>query len=134
MKVFTAIIALTLTAPAAAFAYDGEPYPARERVSVKASIDQPQALNAYTLCAAADVATTSVGLSANVMHEINPLTKALGIKSLGPVAGTVVPLIALSVAGYFILRAIDRSAITAGAAALTCAASIRNGVIIGVAK
>jgi len=98
------------------------------------AIQQPEALKAYTACAAADVATTAIGLQLNVMHEIDPLARMLFIKGLGPVLGMVVPVIGLEIAGYFILKALDAPKVTAGAAAVTCVASIRNGVIIGVAK
>ena len=129
------IIAILLTAFAVtAHAYDGEPWPAPQRVALTAGIDQAQAMKAYKLCATADVATTAAGLATHTMMEGNPLARALFIKALGPTMGIVVPVIGLEIAGYFLLRAIDKPAITAGAAALTCAASIRNVSIIGAAK
>lgn len=131
MKPLALILCLCFTP--AAFAYDGEPWPAPVAVALP-SIDQSAAMKAYKACAAADVATTAIGLATHTMMEGNPIARAMFIKALGPVVGMVAPVIALEVAGYFILRAIDKPAITAGAAALTCAASIRNVGIIGAAK
>lgn len=99
-----------------------------------ATLTQPAALDAYKQCAVADVITTTAGLSMNVMHEGNPLTRALIIHSLGPVAGVVIPVIGLSIAGYYILQAINKPVLTAGVAGLTCISSMRNVGIIAGAK
>ena len=71
-----------------------------------------ESTDTFAKCAAADVVTTTVGLSRNVMHEVNPLTKALTIHALGRVAGTIVPVIGLSIAGYWLLREINRARVT----------------------
>ena len=90
-------------------------------------IDHP---DTFAKCAAADVATTTIGLASGRMVEGNALTKALAIPALGKVAGTVVPLIGLSIAGYYLLKSLDAPAVTTAAAGLTCIAAARNLVII----
>ena len=85
----------------------------------------------FAKCATADVAVTTVGLATGTMAEANPLTNALAIKALGPVAGTVVPLIGLSVAAYYVLKKINSPALTATATVLTCGAVVNNVAIIG---
>ena len=94
----------------------------------------------FAKCAAADVVSTGAMLSwrgtfttaANgaVTHhyvvEDEPLVKALAIHSLGRVAGTLVPLIGISIASYYALKWLNRPAVTATAAAVTCIGAARN--------
>lgn len=80
----------------------------------------------FAKCAAADVVTTTIGLSTNLIHEDNPLTRALFVKALGRVGGYVVPVIGLSVAGYYFFKWLNRPAVTATAAAVTCFSAARN--------
>ena len=87
-------------------------------------------VDTFAKCATADVVTTTIGLASGGMVEGNPLTQALTIKALGDVAGVVVPLVGLSIAAYYLLKYIDRPVVTAAAAGLTCAAAVRNIVII----
>ncbi len=90
------------------------------------SVEQIGTPDNFAKCAAADVVTTTIGLSVGGMVEGNPLTRALTIKAFGHVAGTVVPVIGLSVAGYYLLKWINRPAVTATATALTCFSAARN--------
>ncbi len=83
-------------------------------------------VDTYAKCAAADVATTTIGLATRHMHEINPLTKALYIKAFGHVMGTVIPVIGMSIAGYYILRWINKPAVTATVAGATCFTAVHN--------
>lgn len=94
------------------------------------TVDRLGTTDNFAKCAAADVGTTALGLSLNRMHEIDPLAKALYIKALGPVGGYVVPVIALSIAGYYALKWLDRPRVTATAAAATCIAAGRNLYLI----
>ena len=86
--------------------------------------------DAFAKCATFDVATTTIGLATNRMHEIDPLAKALTIHSIGRVAGIVAPVIGLSIAAYYALKWLDKPAVTATAAALTCASAARNLYLI----
>ena len=79
----------------------------------------------FAKCATADVAATTYGLAVNRMHEVDPLVKALTIHGLGRVAGTVIPVIGLSIAGYYFLKWLDKSTVTAAAAGVTCIAAGR---------
>ncbi len=90
------------------------------------SLDRFGSVDTYAKCATADVITTSVGLGVNGMHEINPLTRALAIKAFGRVLGTVAPVVGLSIAGYYLLKAIDKPAVTATVAGATCFSAARN--------
>ena len=84
----------------------------------------------FAKCATADVVTTTIGLSANTMHEVDPLVKALTIHGLGRVAGIVVPVIGLSIAGYYLLKWINKPALTATATVLTCVTAIHNSYLV----
>ena len=81
-------------------------------------------------CAAADVATTTLGLATNRMHEIDPLVKALTIHGAGRVMGAVIPVIGLSIASYDFLKWLDKPAVTATATGVTCFAAARNLYLI----
>lgn len=82
--------------------------------------------DAFAKCAVADVATTTIGISTGRMVEANPLTKALTIKALGHVAGAIVPVIGLSILGYYALKALNKPAVTATVTGLTCFSAARN--------
>lgn len=83
-------------------------------------------INTYAKCATFDVATTTIGLSTNLMHEANPLTRMLFIKAFGAVGGYVVPVIGLSIAGYYALKWLNKPAVTATVSGLTCFSAARN--------
>jgi len=80
----------------------------------------------FAKCAAADVVTTAAGIGSGLIHEINPLTKALAIPALGHVGSVVVPVIGLSIAGYYFLKWLDKPQVTAAAAVITCGSAARN--------
>ena len=99
----------------------------------------------FAECAAADVATTAYFLGIHrqtmvaaatkthyaVFHEAyvgeaDPIVKALFIHGIGRVAGTLVPLIGLSIGAYYALKWINKPAVTATAAGLTCFGAGRN--------
>lgn len=82
--------------------------------------------DAYVECAKADVLTTTIGLASGSMLEANPLVNALKIKALGSVFGTVAPVIGLSIAGYYILKWLDKPPVTAAVTVATCFAAARN--------
>lgn len=82
-------------------------------------------VDTYAKCAAADVATTTIGLSAG-FKEVGFMAKALYIKAFGHVLGTVIPVIGLSITGYYILKWLDKPVVTATAAGLTCFVAGRN--------
>ena len=85
----------------------------------------------YAKCAAADVISTQMFLvQTPLRHEENALVVALKIRSLGHVAGLIVPAIGLSIAAYYALKWLDKPAVTATAAALTCASAARNLYLI----
>jgi uncharacterized membrane protein len=84
----------------------------------------------FALCAATDIATTAVYLSVPGFHETNPIVNAVRIPALGKVMGTVVPAIALAVVIYYVLREINEPALTATAAALSCAAAVGNAALV----
>ena len=50
--------------------------------------------------------------------------------AFGAVGGYVVPVIGLSVAGYYLLRWINRPAVTAMVAGVTCISAARNLYLI----
>jgi hypothetical protein len=87
-----------------------------------------QTLDAYKVCATADVVTTAVGLQTGTMIEANPLTKALAVGH--SVAGTVIPLIGLSIAGYYILKYLNEPRVTGVVNVLTCGVAINNAAIL----
>lgn len=91
-----------------------------------ATIERAGTLDNYTACAAADVITTAIGQATPGIREINPITKALTVKGVGHVMGTVIPVIGLSVAGYYLLRTINHPKVTGTVAALTCFGAARN--------
>jgi len=95
-----------------------------------ATIDRLGTSQNFAKCATFDVATTTIGLATNRMREIDPMVKVLTVHGLGRVAGAVIPVIGLSIAGYYLLKWINRPAITATAAALTCASAARNLYLI----
>jgi hypothetical protein len=64
------------------------------------------------------------------MVEVNPLVNALAIPALGHVLGTVVPVVGLSIAGYYVLQWINKEEITTAASAATCAVALSNFAII----
>jgi uncharacterized protein YceK len=64
------------------------------------------------------------------IHELNPLVRALTIHGLGRVAGVLVPAIGLSIAGYYFLKWLNKPAVTATAAGLTCLSAGRNLYLI----
>ena len=100
-----------------------------------ATLERVGTLDNYKLAATADVVTTAVGLGTGMMTEANPLTRALAIEAFGHVGGTVVPVIALSIAGYYLLRWINNPTVTGVAVVLTGAAAINNaGIVAGVIK
>ena len=100
-------------------------------ISGCASVPKKDALNLFAACAAADVVTTTIGLSTKRIVEANPITRALFIKALGPVAGYVVPVIGLSVLGYLLLLdLLDNPTITAAAAGATCYVAGKNAALI----
>lgn len=82
-------------------------------------------VDTYAKCAAADVVTTTIALSAGGV-EGGFLAKTLYIKAFGHIAGTVVPVIGLSIAGYYVLKWLDKPVVTATAAGLTCFIAGRN--------
>ena len=107
------------------------------------TVDQIGTPANFAKCAAADVVTTGAMLSwhgtyttaANgaithhFVYENEPIVRALAIHSLGRVAGTLVPLvplIGLSIAGYYALKWLNRPAVTATAAIATCIGAGRN--------
>lgn len=83
-------------------------------------------LDTYTKCAVADVVTTTIGLATNTMMEGNILSRALFIEPLGAVGGYVVPVIALSIAGYYLLEYINEPVVTASVSGITCAVALNN--------
>ncbi len=83
-------------------------------------------VDTYAKCATADVVTTTIGLSSTGLKEGGFLAKALYIKAFGHVLGTVIPVIGLSIAGYYILKTLDKPVITAAATGLTCFVAGRN--------
>lgn len=83
-------------------------------------------LDTYTKCAVADVATTTIGLATHTMMEGNLLSRALFIEAFGAVGGYVVPVIGLSIAGYYLLRYINKPAVTASVSVATCAIALNN--------
>ena len=95
-----------------------------------ATVDKLGTPDNFAKCATFDVATTTIGLATNRMHEIDPLVKALTVHGIGRVAGAVIPVIGLSIAGYYFLKWLNKPAITATAAALTCASAARNLYLI----
>jgi len=95
-----------------------------------ATVDRLGTPQNFAKCATFDVATTTIGLATNRMREIDPLAKALTIHGIGRVAGIVVPVIGLSIAAYYALKWLDKPAVTATAAALTCASAARNLYLI----
>jgi hypothetical protein len=87
-------------------------------------------VDTYAKCAAADTLTTAVGLATGRLAEANPLTRALQVKALGKVAGTLVPVIGLSIAGYYLLKWINAPRVTQTVTAATCAIAVNNAYII----
>jgi len=91
-------------------------------------------LKAFAACGTLDTAATWAGLASNRMHEINPLTRWLAKGTLthvfGTVGGPVVAVALLTYAGYELLKAVDKPVLTAGAAAVTCTAGVRNLYLI----
>lgn len=90
------------------------------------TVDDLASTDTYAKCAAADVATTAIGLSRHRMAEGNPITRALAIKALGHVGGIVVPVIGLSILTWYALRALDEPVVTTVASGLTCFSAGRN--------
>ena len=84
----------------------------------------------YAKCAAADVATTAAFLTKPGMHELNPLVRALKVSALGHIGSVVAPAIGVSMLAYYALKWLDKPAVTATAAALTCASAARNLYLI----
>lgn len=95
-----------------------------------ATIERFGTVDNFVKCASADVITTAFGLSTGSLVERNPLTRALTIGSLGKVAGTVVPVIALSIAAYYALKRIDAPKLTQTVTVLTCAAAVHNAYLV----
>ncbi len=91
-------------------------------------------LKAFAPCGTLDTAATWAGLASNRMHEINPLTKWLARGTLtrvfGAVGGPVVAVAMLTWGGYELLKAVDKPVLTAGAAAVTCTAGVRDLYLI----
>jgi hypothetical protein len=94
-----------------------------------ATVDKLGTPENFAKCATFDVATTTIGLATNRMHEIDPLVKALTVHGIGRV-GAVVPVIGLSIAGYYFLKWLNKPAVTATAAGLTCLSAGRNLYLI----
>ena len=94
-----------------------------------ASMEQMGTPTNFAECAAFDVVTTTTQLANNRIHEINPLTKALFVHGVGKVAGTVIPVVGLSIAGYYLLKWINKPYVTATATVATCLSAGRNLVI-----
>ena len=84
----------------------------------------------YAKCAAADVATTSAFLTKPGLYELNPLVNALKVPALGHIGSIVAPAIGVSMLAYYALKWIKKPAVTATAAALTCASAARNLYLI----
>ena len=93
-------------------------------------VEQLGTTDAYAKCATADVLTTTIGLATNRMHESNPIVRALAVKAFGHVGSIVVPVIGLSIAGYYLLQAINKPAVTATVTGLTCFSAARNLYLI----
>ena len=97
--------------------------------TVREEISTPEG---YAKCAAADLASTALFLSTTAQQEANPIVKALTVKALGHVAGTLIPGIGLSIAVYYGLKWLNQPAVTTAATVLTCASAVRNVYLVGV--
>ena len=84
----------------------------------------------FAKCATFDVAATTIGLATNRMREIDPIVKALSIHGIGRVASAVIPVIGLSIAGYYLLDWLNKPDVTAAAVIATCFTAARNIYLI----
>lgn len=77
----------------------------------------------FAACKVADIATTSYALYTGRFVERNPFVSSI-------IGGGYIPLIAVSIALWYLIDYYDEPLLTIGANAITCPVAIHNAVLL----